>query len=97
MYRISSGSEGWVESAPAPLWSAGGGALVTLAPIRDGPAGLFRHIVRTEHNVHGPRALPLTHGSFDVVELLAWDHANQHMYVNIMTNYELLVFSLLYT
>ncbi|XP_053618067.1 inactive dipeptidyl peptidase 10 isoform X2 [Plodia interpunctella] len=80
VYRISSGSEGWVESAPAPLWSAGGGALVTLAPIRDGPAGLFRHIVRTEHNAHGPRALPLTHGSFDVVKLLAWDHANQHIY-----------------
>ncbi|XP_060807147.1 inactive dipeptidyl peptidase 10 [Amyelois transitella] len=80
VYRITSGSEGWVESAPAPLWSAGGGALVTLAPIRDGPAGLFRHIVRTEHNAHGPRALPLTHGSFDVVQLLAWDHANKHIY-----------------
>lgn len=79
MYRISSGNDGWVESAPSPLWSAGGGALVTLAPIRDGPAGLFRHIVRTEHNAHGPRALPLTHGSFDVVKLLAWDHTNQHM------------------
>lgn len=79
VYRISSGTDSWVESAPAPLWSAGGGALVTLAPIRDGPAGLFRHIVRTEHNSHGPRALPLTHGSFDVVKLLAWDHANQHM------------------
>lgn len=52
---------------------------MTLAPVRDGPAGLFRHIVRTEHNAHGPRALPLTHGSFDVVQLLAWDHANQHM------------------
>ncbi|XP_037874079.1 inactive dipeptidyl peptidase 10 isoform X1 [Bombyx mori] len=80
VYRISSSNEGWVESAPAPLWSAGGGALVTLAPVRDGPAGLFRHIVRTEHNSHGPRALPLTHGSFDVVKLLAWDHANQHIY-----------------
>lgn len=68
-----------MESAPSPLWSAGGGALVTLAPIRDGPAGLFRHIVRAEHNAHGPRALPLTHGSFDAVKLLAWDHANQHM------------------
>ncbi|KAJ0171534.1 hypothetical protein K1T71_013084 [Dendrolimus kikuchii] len=80
VYRISSGTDGWVESAPAPLWSAGGGALVTLAPVRDGPAGLFRHIVRTEHNAHGPRALPLTHGSFDVVRLLAWDHGNQHIY-----------------
>ncbi|KOB68807.1 Dipeptidyl-peptidase [Operophtera brumata] len=80
VYRITSGAESWVESAPAPLWSAGGGALVTLAPIRDGPAGLFRHIVRTEHNAHGPRALPLTHGSFDIVKLLAWDHTNQHIY-----------------
>ncbi|XP_063388192.1 inactive dipeptidyl peptidase 10 isoform X2 [Cydia fagiglandana] len=80
LYRITSGLDSWVESAPAPLWSAGGGALVTLAPIRDGPAGLFRHIVRAEHNAHGPRALPLTHGSFDVVNLLAWDHANQHIY-----------------
>ncbi|XP_041968602.1 inactive dipeptidyl peptidase 10 isoform X2 [Aricia agestis] len=80
VYRIFSGTEAWVESAPAPLWSAGGGALVTLAPVRDGPAGLFRHVVRTEHNAHGPRTLPLTHGSFDVVKLLAWDHANQHIY-----------------
>ncbi|KPJ18468.1 Inactive dipeptidyl peptidase 10 [Papilio machaon] len=80
VYRITSGSESWVESAPAPLWSAGGGALVTLAPVRDGPAGLFRHVVRAEHNAHGPRALPLTHGSFDVVKLLAWDHTNQHIY-----------------
>ncbi|XP_047506073.1 dipeptidyl aminopeptidase-like protein 6 isoform X1 [Pieris napi] len=80
VYRIASGTEGWVESAPTPLWSAGGGALVTLAPIRDGPAGLFRHVVRSEHNSHGPRALPLTHGSFDVVRLLAWDHVNQHVY-----------------
>ncbi|VVC86430.1 unnamed protein product [Leptidea sinapis] len=46
VYRITSGTEGWVEPAPAPLFSAGGGALVTLAPIRDGPAGLFRHVVR---------------------------------------------------
>ncbi|KAG6460920.1 hypothetical protein O3G_MSEX012305, partial [Manduca sexta] len=80
VYRITSGSESWVESAPAPLWSAGGGALVTLAPVRDGPAGLFRHIVRTERNAHGPRALSLTYGSFDVVRLLAWDHVNQHIY-----------------
>ncbi|XP_050673083.1 inactive dipeptidyl peptidase 10 isoform X2 [Leptidea sinapis] len=80
VYRITSGTEGWVEPAPAPFFSAGGGALVTLAPIRDGPAGLFRHVVRSEHNSHGPRALPLTHGSFDVVKLLAWDHANQHIY-----------------
>ncbi|XP_013144764.1 PREDICTED: prolyl endopeptidase FAP, partial [Papilio polytes] len=27
-----------------------------------------------------PIALPLTHGSFDVVRLLAWDHNNQHIY-----------------
>ncbi|XP_046973505.1 inactive dipeptidyl peptidase 10 isoform X1 [Vanessa cardui] len=80
VYRVFSGTEAWVESAPAPLWSSGGGALVTLAPVRDGPAGLFRHVVRAEHNAHGPRALPLTHGSFDVVKLLAWDHANQHIY-----------------
>ncbi|XP_061380627.1 dipeptidyl aminopeptidase-like protein 6 isoform X2 [Danaus plexippus] len=80
VYRIFSGKEAWVEAAPAPLWSAGGAALVTLAPVRDGPAGLFRHIIRAEHNSHGPRALPLTHGSFDVVKLLAWDHANQHIY-----------------
>ncbi|GBP83766.1 Inactive dipeptidyl peptidase 10 [Eumeta japonica] len=79
VYRISSGIESWVEPAPAPLWSAGGGALATLAPVRDGPAGLFRHVVRVEHNSHGPRALPLTHGSFDVVKLLAWDHANHHI------------------
>ncbi|XP_048484052.1 inactive dipeptidyl peptidase 10 [Plutella xylostella] len=80
VYRITSGTDGWVESAPSPLWSAGGGALVTLAPVRDGPAGLFRHVIRAEHNSHGPRALPLTHGSFDVVRLLAWDHVNQHIY-----------------
>lgn len=56
----------------APLFSSDGKNYVTISPLRDGHAGLFRHIVSV--NIPKKRILPLTHGKFEVAKILAWDH-----------------------
>ncbi|KAK7872130.1 hypothetical protein R5R35_005205 [Gryllus longicercus] len=76
--RVSGEGRGWVDAGAAPLFSADGSSYVTLAPVRDGAAGYFRHVVHV--NVARRRPLPLTRGRCDVVRLLAWDHADQHLY-----------------
>ncbi|GLG95165.1 Venom dipeptidyl peptidase 4 [Gryllus bimaculatus] len=75
--RVSGEGRGWVDAGAAPLFSADGSSYVTLAPVRDGAAGYFRHVVHV--NVARRRPLPLTRGRCDVVRLLAWDHADQHL------------------
>ncbi|KAL1115092.1 hypothetical protein AAG570_007123 [Ranatra chinensis] len=76
--RVSGENRGWVESPGAPVFSPDGNTYLTLAPIRDGTSGYFRHVVAV--NIPKKRFLPLTDGKYDVVRISAWDHTNQIVY-----------------
>jgi hypothetical protein len=69
--KISMDGQGWVDLQDAPLFSLDGNNYIIISPLRDGPAGFFRHIV----SVHIPtkKVLALTHGKFEVAKILAWD------------------------
>ncbi|CAG5083318.1 Similar to DPP10: Inactive dipeptidyl peptidase 10 (Homo sapiens) [Cotesia congregata] len=76
--RISE-SHGWVDvSSHPPLFSLNSSSYITIAPVRDGPAGFFKHIVWV--NVVKKQVVPLTHGRREVVKLLSWDHENNTIY-----------------
>nr|CAD7408676.1 unnamed protein product [Timema cristinae] len=76
--RISGEGRGWVDTQDAPLFSLDGLNYVMIAPVRDGPAGFFRHVVSV--NIPKKRVLPLTHGKFDVARILAWNHQDSLVY-----------------
>ncbi|XP_049834013.1 dipeptidyl aminopeptidase-like protein 6 isoform X2 [Schistocerca gregaria] len=77
-HRVSGEGRGWVDTQDAPLFAPDGLSYVAVAPVMDGPAGHFRHVVLV--NIPRKRLLPLTHGRFDVSRLLAWDHAQKLVY-----------------
>lgn len=68
---------GWVDAQPPPLFAPDGNNYVTMAPVRDGLAGFYRHIVHV--NITRKRVVPLTHGKFEVARILAWDHQHQQV------------------
>ncbi|XP_017772534.1 PREDICTED: inactive dipeptidyl peptidase 10 [Nicrophorus vespilloides] len=76
--RVSGDGEGWVDMGDSPLFSPDGAHYITVAPVRDGNAGYFRHAM--EVNIMKRRTLPLTHGRYEVVRILAWDHSNDVIY-----------------
>ncbi|KAL0116963.1 hypothetical protein PUN28_010084 [Cardiocondyla obscurior] len=74
-----SGESGWVDTPPeAPLFSTNGSSYIAISPVKDGPAGYFKHIVWT--NVLRKQVVPLTHGKFEVVRILVWDQINNTIY-----------------
>lgn len=75
--RISGDGRGWVDMSDSPLFGLDSRNYVTIAPVRDGPAGYFRHAVHV--NTQKNRVLPLTHGQYEVTRILAWDHSNDVM------------------
>ncbi|GLV36131.1 Dipeptidyl peptidase 10 [Carabus blaptoides fortunei] len=76
--RVSGEGRGWVDMSDSPLFGLDSRNYVTVAPVRDGPAGYFRHAVSV--NIPKNRILPLTHGQFEVTRILAWDHSNDLIY-----------------
>ncbi|GAB1868634.1 Dipeptidyl peptidase 4 [Camponotus japonicus] len=77
--RITSDSHGWVDTPPeAPLFSANGSSYVAISPVKDGPAGYYKHIIWA--NVLRKQVVPLTHGKFEVVKILVWDQVNNTIY-----------------
>lgn len=79
MHRVTSDGRGWVqESHGPPLFSKDGSTFVTVSPVRDGSAGHFMHVTLVD--IPKSLALPLTHGRFDVVDIMAWDHQDGKVY-----------------
>ncbi|KAJ1526921.1 hypothetical protein ONE63_008469 [Megalurothrips usitatus] len=76
--RVSNEGRGWVDAQPPPLFAPDGNNYVTMAPVRDGAAGFYRHIVHV--NITRKRVVPLTHGKFEVARILVWDHQHQQVY-----------------
>ncbi|XP_063983227.1 uncharacterized protein LOC135165658 [Diachasmimorpha longicaudata] len=76
--RVSE-SHGWVDTPPdPPFFSSNSSSYITIAPVRDGPAGFFKHIVWV--NVLKKQVVPLTHGRWEVAKILAWDQFNNTIY-----------------
>ncbi|EFN79886.1 putative dipeptidyl aminopeptidase C2E11.08 isoform X2 [Harpegnathos saltator] len=77
--RITGDGRGWVDTPPeAPLFSTNGSSYVAISPVKDGPAGYYKHIIWT--NVLRKQIVPLTHGKFEVVRILVWDQTNNTIY-----------------
>lgn len=75
--RIASDGPGWVDMGDSPVFGTDSTNYITVAPVRDGPAGTFRHAVSV--NIPKKRIIPLTHGRFEVQRILTWDHSNDVM------------------
>ncbi|XP_011502782.1 PREDICTED: dipeptidyl aminopeptidase-like protein 6 [Ceratosolen solmsi marchali] len=84
--RIVGENHGWVDTPPeAPVFSTNGSSYITIAPVKDGPTGFYKHIVWV--NVLREQIVPLTHGKFEVTRILAWDQVNNTIYfMGIPTN-----------
>ncbi|XP_063905183.1 inactive dipeptidyl peptidase 10 isoform X2 [Zophobas morio] len=76
--RISSDGHGWVDMGDSPVFGRDSSNYITVAPVRDGPAGYFRHAVSV--NIPKRRIIPLTHGKYEVTRILTWDHSNDVIY-----------------
>ncbi|KAI8121048.1 hypothetical protein FF38_12632 [Lucilia cuprina] len=77
-HRVSGDGRGWVDTLTVPLFAANGTSYISISPLRDGSSGYFRHIVHV--HVAKKRVLPLTHGQYEVKELLHWDQENNWIY-----------------
>ncbi|XP_072379446.1 inactive dipeptidyl peptidase 10 isoform X2 [Diabrotica undecimpunctata] len=76
--RITSDGHGWVDMSDSPVFGTDSSNYITIAPVRDGPAGTFRHAVAV--NIPKRRFIPLTHGRYEVTRILTWDHSNDVIY-----------------
>ncbi|XP_020280777.1 inactive dipeptidyl peptidase 10 isoform X2 [Pseudomyrmex gracilis] len=77
--RITGDGNGWVDTPPEPpLFSANGSSYIAISPVKEGPAGYYKHIIWA--NVTRKQIVPLTHGKFEVVKILAWDQRNNTIY-----------------
>ncbi|XP_066603437.1 inactive dipeptidyl peptidase 10 isoform X2 [Prorops nasuta] len=77
--RISGEDRGWVDTPPeAPLFATNGSSYIAISPVKDGPAGYYKHIVWV--NILRKQVVPLTHGKFEVSRILAWDQTNNTIY-----------------
>lgn len=77
--RIIAEDRGWVDTPPeSPIFSANGSSYIAISPVKDGPAGYYKHIVWV--NVARKLVVPLTHGKFEVAQIVAWDEPNNTIY-----------------
>ncbi|XP_066142591.1 inactive dipeptidyl peptidase 10 [Euwallacea fornicatus] len=76
--RITADGQGWVDMGDSPVFGTDSSNYITIAPVRDGPSGTFRHAVSV--NIPKKRIIPLTHGRFEVQRILTWDHSNDVIY-----------------
>nr|XP_053643640.1 dipeptidyl peptidase 4-like [Cherax quadricarinatus] len=73
-----SGDHGWVELYDAPIFSEDGQSYLLRLPVRDGEEGEFKHV--NIYSVRMRRVIPITHGAFEVTEILGWDQNNNYIY-----------------
>lgn len=76
---MSGDNKGWVDVLAVPFFASNGSAYISISPLRDGAAGLFKHLVHV--HIAKKRIIPLTHGMFEVNEIVYWDEINEYVYV----------------
>ncbi|CAB0033619.1 unnamed protein product [Trichogramma brassicae] len=69
----------WLDSpSEPPIFTLNGSHYITIAPVKQGAHGNFRHIVIVD--VTKKQVFPLTHGQLEVTKILGWDYANNTIY-----------------
>lgn len=76
-HRVSGDGKGWVDVLAVPYFATNGSSYIAISPLRDGVAGLFRHLVHV--HISKKRILPLTHGTFEVNQIVYWDETQNFM------------------
>lgn len=76
-HRVSGDNKGWVDVLTVPFFASNGSAYISISPLRDGAAGLFKHLVHV--HIGKKRIIPLTHGMFEVNQIVYWDEINEYM------------------
>lgn len=77
-HRISGDNRGWVDEHSVPSFSSNVSTYIAISPLRDGPAGHFKHLVHV--HIHRKQILPLTHGRFEVNRIVHWDQQHSLVY-----------------
>ncbi|XP_045111880.1 inactive dipeptidyl peptidase 10-like isoform X1 [Portunus trituberculatus] len=77
-HREQSGGRGWVELYDAPIFSTDGQSFLVRLPVRNGDQGEFKHV--NLYNVRMHQVIPITHGAYEVTEILGWDQNNNYIY-----------------
>ncbi|XP_074026829.1 inactive dipeptidyl peptidase 10 isoform X3 [Leptinotarsa decemlineata] len=67
---------GWTEPIFHPIFNTNGTKVLVRLPVKDEEDGYFMHICE----IHKNRVRPLTHGSFELTRILAWDEENSMIY-----------------
>ncbi|KAL1502246.1 hypothetical protein ABEB36_007417 [Hypothenemus hampei] len=67
---------GWTEPVFHPVFNENGTKALVRLPVKDGDNGHYMHICE----IYKGRVRPLTHGSFEIVKVLAWDEENSLIY-----------------
>ncbi len=94
IYIERAGNTGWVDGPGVPVFSADGSQILLIRPVRDSENGHFPQLVQGEAvspqlsstpNLNGNALLKepvsLTHGTFEVTEIIGWDEKNHFVYV----------------
>jgi inactive dipeptidyl peptidase 10 len=66
-----------VDETSVPFFAANGSSYIAISPLRDGPAGHFKHLVHVQ--ISKKRIIPLTHGRFEVNKIIHWDQHNHYL------------------
>ncbi|CAL8070492.1 unnamed protein product [Orchesella dallaii] len=78
IYTVTIPDTSWLDFVEPPLFSFDGRSCLMRIPKRDGEAGHFRHIVWLD--IESGREIPITHGPFEVTQIVAWDQSTQTIY-----------------
>lgn len=75
--HIEKGDNCWTEPILYPVFSRHGGQCLARLPVQDGDKGNFMHacLIQTGN------VIPITHGSFELTRILAWDEDQHLIYV----------------
>ena len=66
-----------MELYDAPIFSQDGQSFLVRLPVRNGNQGEFKHV--NLYNVRMHQVIPITHGAYEVTEILGWDQNNNYM------------------
>lgn len=66
---------GWTEPIVHPIYSRNGQQCLARLPVQDGDKGNYMHACQINSIV-----IPITHGTFEVTQILAWDEDNHMIY-----------------
>ncbi|KAF4520670.1 hypothetical protein B566_EDAN006346 [Ephemera danica] len=69
---------GWTDAFESPIFSEDGSFYLVRLPVLDGEAGRFPHVNLV--SVTPRRVTPLSHGTYEVTKVLAWDEETHFVY-----------------